>query len=167
MIQKTPHHRALLAKRSRGDIGLAEIVNSIEHWVQHGDWTGLSTLMETLGPRDCRVIVEICERCILGARFEPSQKYPSGWRLKRLSGIERSVTPALNACKNLAANGHSFRSKIVADILSLKWGYEDNWDLDEAMKRMINRAIKSGKSKEIIEELNRCRQRLFNLDPWG
>ena len=53
--------RALLAKRSRGEIGLLEIAESIEHWVQHGDWTRLSILMETVGPKDCGVIVKISQ----------------------------------------------------------------------------------------------------------
>ena len=157
-------NRALLAKRSRGEIGLLEIAESIEHYVQHGDWTRLGNLMETLGPQDCTVIREICERCLLGAQFEPSPKNPSGWKLKKSPGIELEVTPALGVCKRLAADGASFRSQVVAERLSLKYVYEDYYDLDRAMGSIIQRAEKAKKSQEVLDELRTCRQRLFRLD---
>ena len=156
--------RALLAKRSRGEIGLLEIAESIEHYVQHGDWTRVSNLMEVVGPKDSGIIREICERCLLGARFEPSQKNPSGWVLKKSPGVGLKATSALNACKKLAADGFSFRSQVVADMLSLTLVYEVDYDLDRAMKSIIQRAEKAEKSQEVLDVLKTCRQKLFRID---
>ena len=155
--------RALLAKRSLGEVGLLEIAESIEHYVKQGDWTRFGTLMEVMDPKDCGVIREICERCLIGARFVPSQKFPSGWRLKRSSGMELKITPALKTCKKLEADGHSFRSRVVANMFSLTWIYDDNWDLDQAMKRIISRAEDAGKSQAVLDELSTCRKGCFDL----
>ena len=162
MIQK----RALLAKRSRGEIGLLEIAESIEHYVLHRDWSRLMNLMVVVGPKDCTIIREIVERCLLGAQFKPWPKNPSGWKLKKSPGIELQVTPALEICKRLAADGSSFRSQVVSERLSLTIVDEEYYDLDRAMKSIIKRAEKARKSQEVLDELNTCRQRLFRLDLW-
>lgn len=156
--------RPLLAKRSRGDIGLLEITEAIEHYVAHGDWSRLGVLLQTVGSNDAAIIREITERCLLGSSFQRSTRNAFGWSLKISPGIGRVITPSLNLCKKLGADGFSFRSQRVADALFLTRGVKDEYDLNRALKSLIVRAERAGKSKEILDELETCRRRIFRLD---
>jgi len=164
MATRNSARRSLLATRSRGEVGLLEIAESVEHYIKHGDWSRLGRLMEAVGRKDSSIIREICERCLLGARFEPSSRAPTGWRLRKSRGAVVEATPALDVCKKLAADGFSFRSRVLAEHLSLTHFDEVDYDLDRAMKTIIKRAEKAGKSQEVLDELETCRRRLFRID---
>mgnify|MGYP005853619783 CR=1 FL=1 len=155
--------RVNIAKRSQGNIGLKEIEDAIRHYLQHGDWTRISRLAAGLGRTDGAIVREICERCLTGVQLVPSRKHEAGWRLKKVDDLVEA-SPALNVVSKLAADGKSFRSKIVAERLVLKAGQQEEFDLDTALKRIIERSHEVGKSDEVLAELELCRRRVFRLD---
>lgn len=151
---------------SDGVDGLKVILTSIEHWEQHGDSGNLLRLANAVGKKDSKLILRIAERCTVGLQLKQLVGSLIGWELKNIKGVSREKKqPEFDYCKRLAESGKSFRSKDVAKYLSIEL-FEDDYDLDGAMKRIIQNAKDADKSKDVIEELEKCRRWISQIDDY-
>jgi hypothetical protein len=89
---------------------------------------------------------------------------PFGLRLKKTTEVPEP-TSALGLIHKLADKGLSFRSKVVAEQLKLTRTFPDDYDLDGALTRMIQRAQEAGKSKDVLTVLQTCQRTIFRIDP--
>ena len=145
-------------RRSRGDLGLKELVSCIDHLATNRDWDRLASLLAGLDSVDRHRARRIIGCCLANVSVQSDSSHPSGLRFN-LKG-EIYTTPIFEKVRRLEEQGKSFRSTDLDDLMANPANTESSFDLVDELARLVRRAKNHDVSENQVIALNECKNRI-------